>query len=381
MLPTLSATVVAASLVLSSVTATGVPAPEPAAVTAPVALAAQTVYTLQPLNLNLIDSVSGALRGDLCRAPSHACIPVDYPAALGDWSIDSGAKNLAAVLDAHIGPAPVVFAYSEGAQAVTRYLNANPTAHTDVTYVLIGNPESSGGFRAHYGFAEATRSGIDGPVVIDIVRQYDGWADWPDRPTPLSVVNAVMGMSIVHNDYTGVSAPKSEAEIRDALSSDPDGNANLISRDGNVYRVLNRTDTLPITAPLTWIGMNSAAQKLSDTLRPEIEKAYDRPEQGAGVSDQSKSVEATSLLRAAAREQRTLSAKESASATRAAVREQARTKATERVRATAARVSAAVDRAVSRVKNTVRTAVKDASSKNRTAATSDAPTKRERPSK
>lgn len=247
----------------------------------------RTVYTLQPLNFNLEDSLTPALQGTMCLSP-NTCVQVKHPAALGSWSITAGADNLNTALNTDGLTDVTVFALSQGAQSVTewgdKYAAALPSPER-VTFVLIGNPERSGGFRDQNGFTSPTTHNPDPDrfTYIDIARQYDGWADWPDRFEVLAVINATMGMFTVHNDYVSISAPTSVEEIHQTVEDDPDADKNLVWKKNDTYYVLNKTDILPIARPLTWVGLNDTAKKISDDLRPRIEAAYDRPDQGSGL--------------------------------------------------------------------------------------------------
>lgn len=247
-------------------------------------LAAKTTYTLQPLNFNLEDSMTPSLQGKMCD--QGQCSVIDYPAALGTWSIKQGADNLHTMLTSDDKTDVIVFARSQGAQAVTEWMGQHAgeldTAE-NLTFVLLGNPERETGFRAQNNFTDPTPTDTRF-TVIDITRQYDGWADWPDHFNVLAIINATMGMTTVHNDYESIDAPASVDEIHASLADDPNGDKNLVWKKDNTYYVVNKTDILPIARPLTWIGMNDAAKKLSDQLRPSIESAYDRPANGTGIN-------------------------------------------------------------------------------------------------
>ena len=92
----------------------------------------------------------------------------------------------------------------------------------------------------------------------EVIRQYDGWADWPDDSSNLlAVANAVVGMQTIHTDYTDV---------------DITSPGNAIHQEGNVTYVWVPTDTLPLVA---WTGPFAPA--LDNALRPTVESAYDRP--------------------------------------------------------------------------------------------------------
>lgn len=246
-------------------------------------LATKTTYTLQPMNFNIEDSMTPSLQGKMCD--QGQCSAIDHPASLGTWSIKQGADNLHTMLTSDDKTDVIVFARSQGAQAVTEWMGQHAgelDAAENLTFVLLGNPERETGFRAQNNFTDPTPTDTRF-TVIDITRQYDGWADWPDHFNVLAIMNATMGMTSIHNDYESIDAPASVDEIHASLADDPNGAKNLVWKKDNTYYVVNKTDILPIARPLTWIGMNDAAKKLSDQLRPTIESAYDRPANGTGI--------------------------------------------------------------------------------------------------
>lgn len=242
-------------------------------------------YTLQPLNYNREDSVAIAFGGALCD--QGQCINIKHPAALGDASIQAGADNLNTMLTTDAHTSAVVAGQSQGAQSATRWMEqyaASLPEGEDVTFVLIANPSRKTGFRAQNGFATPTPEDSRF-TVIDIAREYDGWADWPDHFSILAITNATMGMYGIHTKYEDVTnAPTTVEEIERAAVDDPDATENLVWKKGSTYYVVNRTEILPIATPLTWIGMPNTAKKVSDALRPPIDAAYDRPTQGEGLT-------------------------------------------------------------------------------------------------
>lgn len=242
-------------------------------------------YTLQPLNYNLEDSVAIALGGALCE--QGQCINIKHPAALGDASIQAGADNLNTMLTTDSYTSAVVAGYSQGAQSATRWMEqyaASLPEGEDVTFVLIANPSRNTGFQSQNGFTTPTTEDSRF-TAIDIAREHDGWAHWPDHFNILAITNATMGMFGIHTQYKDVTnAPTTVKEIEQAAIDDPEAKENLVWKSGGTYYVVNRTEILPIATPLTWIGMPNTAKKVSDALRPAIDAAYDRPKQGEGLT-------------------------------------------------------------------------------------------------
>lgn len=140
-------------------------------------------------------------------------------------AVRRGAQALDDMLTAHFDGNPdaddvLVYAVSMGAQVACKWLREfGPTATVPpgkVSFLLLANPEQS--FHGIYqadpelvkfmtlpdyggvGVPERTRF-----AVTDVCRQYDGMADFPNRPAAqvdsLAVSNALLGLVIVHNNY------------------------------------------------------------------------------------------------------------------------------------------------------------------------------------
>lgn len=208
------------------------------------------------------------LRGDLCKAPNH-CQPVDYFAFPANPFTNQGAVNVEKAIAALPAGEPVVlFGHSQGGQVIYSDLRrwaADPANAPDparVSWVSIGNPENP------YGGRRVTTEGPGDPWLpvdtayhgTEVIRQYDGWADWPDDTSNLlAVANALVGMQLIHPRYWNV-------DINDPR------NVRYTPDPGNVTYVWVPTDTLPLVA---WAG--PLAPALDNALRPLVEKAYSRP--------------------------------------------------------------------------------------------------------
>ena len=242
--------------------------------TAPASQAA-TVLTLEGGLVgmqNLLHLTPLQLQGDLCTSPNH-CQPVDYFAFPTGTFTDQGAANVRAAIAALPADEQVVlFGHSQGGQVIYSDLRtwaADPAHAPDparVSWVSIGNPEDPYGGR---------RLSTDGKGVTwlppdtayqgtEVIRQYDGWADWPDDTSNLlAVANAVVGMFTVHSRYWNVDL----ADPRNVRYT-PEVNG----APGKVTYVWVPNDTLPLVA---WAG--PLAPALDNALRPIVEKAYHRP--------------------------------------------------------------------------------------------------------
>ena len=205
------------------------------------------------------------LQGDLCKAPNH-CQPVNYFAMpLGQKFNDQGAVTLNAAIDAlpADGPPIVLYGHSQGGQVIYSALRgwaATPASAPDparVSWVSIGNPENT------FGGKSPDPIPANSPYQgTEVIRQYDGWADWPTDPRNLlAVINAVVGMQIVHPNYFHVDI------------NDP---SHIRYTAGNTTYVFVPNKTLPLVqlaGPLAPL-LNPV---LDPILRPLVEAGYQRP--------------------------------------------------------------------------------------------------------
>jgi len=213
------------------------------------------------------------LGGELCRSP-NTCDPVYYAAIpLGQLFNDWGAIELQKAVTARAGdPTPItLFGHSQGGQVIYTALRnwaANPGSAPDpakVSWVSIGNPENVVGGRAPNPVpAGSPYSGIE------VIKQYDGWADAPsDRGNFLAQLNAAIGRQTTHVfGYFNVDV-NDPANIRYT----PD---NADGTPGKITYVFVPTPILPLvqmTGPLAPL-LNPV---LDPILRPIVEAGYDRP--------------------------------------------------------------------------------------------------------
>lgn len=234
---------------------------------------AATVLTLEPGIVgiqNVYHFTPKTLQGSVCTAP-NTCQAVDYLTLPGDNYNEKGAdKLLDAVknLPADGSPA-ILMGYSQGAQVIysaLRRWEAKPATAPDpsrVSWVSIGNPDNPiGGVRNSLGTAQPRP--VETPYAgVEVIRQYDGWADWPDdQSNLLAVFNAVVGMTTVHSNYFDVDI-NDPANVR---YTPADGSP------GNVTYVWVPNPVLPMVA-----GFGPLAPTLDSWLRPTVEAGYDRP--------------------------------------------------------------------------------------------------------
>ena len=231
----------------------------------------------------LVPFTQGQLRGDLCDPPDR-CQAVDYDAwPLGPYYNEEGAKRVISAIGAiralpdATGPI-TLFGHSQGGQVIYAALRrwaADPASAPDpssLSWVSIGNPENNFGGRA------ATPLPADSPYQgTEVIRQYDGWADWPTDPTNLlAVANAAVGMSSTHVfGYFDVDLndPENIRYTPDKADGTP----------GNITYVFVPTPVLPLIAA-TGLLAPLLNPILDPVLRPIIEKGYQRPIGPVGAS-------------------------------------------------------------------------------------------------
>lgn len=263
-----------------------------------------TVLTISPLWP--VWSLDTALEGSMCRTNTCSMVPyVPFVTPDGVRALDARLAQMSTLRTADGGPT-IVFGFSNGAGVAEQWMadhagQVGAPSPEDVSFVLIGNP------RRAYG---GTRPPITPTEyhVIDIVRQYDPMADFPDNPLNLlALANVAAGMlSPVHLDYRSV---------------DLDDPANVVWTEGNTTYVFVPTHDLPLLQPLRAMGMTALADKLNEPLKAIIEQAYDRPYltpavEPAAPPEQPAPIETTRTV--AVTEKSTASLTESEAATEAA---------------------------------------------------------------
>ncbi|WHU48917.1 PE-PPE domain-containing protein [Gordonia sp. L191] len=244
------------------------------------------IYTIEPLDFNLIDAMALLFEGR-CAAAGAACqqvptlaspdpshlfgVPGEFgPISLGADSLDATLRaNGTDGADAH--QPIVVFAYSQGAQIAGFWLrNLSADAHSyappaTTSFLLVGDPENT------YGPWWLPKVPTTMPYrVTEFWKQYDGWADWPSDPNPLAVANALAGMLFIHPTAY--------------FSMDPDDPNDITWTDGNMTYVMAPTANLPLLDPLRWLGLTSVADELNAQWKPIVDSAYTRPSTQAAAN-------------------------------------------------------------------------------------------------
>lgn len=200
-----------------------------------------TVLTLEPLDMNLLgNTLKLQLQGKPCKG--NVVKKLDYPANFSADSIDQGVEALDKAVHTIAGP-KLVFAHSQGAQVVSRWLR-RVTSVPELSFLLIGNPlRKYGGYiigRPEVGGQTGLPTPNDSPYpVTDITMQYDGWSDWPgDKANAIAKLNAAVG--------------KNKRHCYGYLTADPDDpNRKVHQENTTTYVLLPGKPNIPV--PQKWI--------------------------------------------------------------------------------------------------------------------------------
>lgn len=256
---------------------------------------AATVLTHGPTPWAMADNLSGAL----CEAPK-VCREVSYQwiVSLGETEVgvdtnvetlDYAIKNLTAD---GAGDKKIVYAFSGGARVASVWLqdhadDADAPDADDLTLVLMGNGGRKYGGVNGWWYGDTLLTPTDTQYsVIDVAREYDPIADFPDDPFNLvALANALAAFYYVHLDYSNV---------------DLDDGGNYVWTEGNTTYVFVPTENLPLLQGLRDLGLDSLADEWEDPLRDIIDQAYDRDylegvEPQGGQSDAADAAEITEV--------------------------------------------------------------------------------------
>jgi hypothetical protein len=221
----------------------------------PVAKAAGVTYTLESFDYDDVAGISESITqtefgGSLCP-----CIKIRYPA-------DGlhNAQGVAAIASTPLKAGDTVMGFSLGAQVVSQYL-AQYTPPLGVRFILIGETPTHNAYLASIG--QGVPANIANQVIM-VVRQYDGWTDYPTNyfnPNfALAMQNAESGAEIIHNYVT-------------AQLNNP---ANVVTTQGNIIAVMIPTQHLPLNEWRRQWGQAAQADQLDAQERPLIDSAYNQ---------------------------------------------------------------------------------------------------------
>lgn len=220
-------------------------------------------------------------------------ISVPYPAQLwpytpGEYlgaSVAAGVNSVIGLLGAtySVGAHLIVWGISQGAlvlNATQRVLAGDPSAPPAgaLTFVRVADPASAIGgmlnFLPDLVLRDLLRFDMrtapaDSPYDnIVITNQYDAFADFPDRPTVVSVLNALAGLFTRHGQTATAD-----------LGSVPADNitVSVNSRGATTTTFLVPSPFLPLTQPLRDAGMpTEVVDRLDGWLRPRVDAGYSR---------------------------------------------------------------------------------------------------------
>lgn len=272
----------------------------------PPAANAAVAYTVEPLDYNLIEATPNLFGGAICT--EYRCVKVPTAAALDpshlrglfgeNGPIADGAVHLDTALRNDAGE-KLVFGYSQGAQIagfwLRNYASTTAVNPARTSFLLVGDPENTYG--VPWTPRVPTNTGFD---VTEVWAQYDGWADWPTRPDPLAVANAVYGMLFVHPTVY---------DDMDLAAEEASGNVVTWEAGGITHKMVLQRQ-LPMLDPLRNLGFGWLADSVNDDWRSHIEAQYDRPstQEEADIRYPAVNVTATRAQVAAARTQRAAAA-------------------------------------------------------------------------
>ncbi|MCV7072194.1 PE-PPE domain-containing protein [Mycobacterium rufum] len=227
---------------------------------------AATVLTLEETLGIGTGEMTDLLGGAVCHAPANTCVEVEYPAVVGPESVPAGVVALDAAIATT--PAPViVMGYSQEAIVAGHWLRehaAEPGVPTpqDLSFVLVGNPARAFG-GAYVPLGDTTPQ--TQYTVTDIARQYDLFADFPNKPfSPfflLAVENARWGQDGAPGLHRGEPRRPGQRAV-----------------DGRQHHVCAGADARPAAAAaLRTLGCDRLADALNAPLKAMVDRAYRRP--------------------------------------------------------------------------------------------------------
>jgi hypothetical protein len=206
---------------------------------------------------------------------------VPYPRAVTgmDGSIAVGADAIVDIADE--APAPVRIAgISQGAMAIAaakRELmardEADRPAPEDLTFVSIGDPTSPTGIGGrlpglHIPFIDVTFTPApETPYdTVVVTREYDGLADFPDRPLNLvSTLNAVAGVVYIHPTSYGP-----DTDLEEIPDEDVTETVNSLGGKTTTYFIQN--DRLPLLQPLRDMKVD---ERIVEAIEKPLEQVVD----------------------------------------------------------------------------------------------------------
>ena len=248
-------------------------------------------------------SVPNHLGGVMCADPL-ACQEVYYQAIQSYGPLEFGLLENVQRLDFainHTAGDKVAYGFSGGARVVSAWLEQQAKSGApadDTKIVLLGNSgRKYGGINGFFWGSLfdmlMTPTGTD-YEVLDVAREFDPIADFPDNPfNLLALANTWAGFNSIHLGYS---------------QADLDAPGNYVWKEGNTTYVYIPTEHLPILQGLRDLGLGALADQWEAPLREIINQAYDRDY-----------LEGATVIGETATEDETIDSVEPASSTAAAV--------------------------------------------------------------
>ncbi|HUB53536.1 MAG TPA: PE-PPE domain-containing protein [Mycobacterium sp.] len=239
-----------------------------------VAHAAGTTYTLEPFDYDDVGRTTMNITQQQLGGTVCPCVKIPYPA-------DGlhNAQGVAAIAKTPLKAGDTVMGFSLGAQVVALYLAQN-SPPPGVRFILLGDTFNHNSQMAFLG--QGVPANVADQVIL-MVRQYDGWTDYPDITTSpnfqLSWRNAQMGAAMIH-DY---------------VNARLDNSANVVTTRGNITAILVPTQHLPLNDMQRLFGPSPTADALDAKERPLVDSAYSRPGPTAAQLAASTSEQAATL--------------------------------------------------------------------------------------
>lgn len=234
--------------------------------------------------------ISWLLDGDLTGARN---VPYPRSSTNMDASVDIGAAAIVDILDNADGPVRIA-GVSQGALAIAaakatimaRSEEDRPDAD-DVVFVAIADPSSSTGIATrfeglHVPSLDVTlRTAPETPYdTIVVAAEYDGLADFPDRPwNLLATLNAVAGGFYLHSSSYGPDAD---------LDAVPAGNITetVNSLGGTTTTYLLESEHLPLLQPLRDLKVDEqVVAAIEEPLKQIVDAGYSRNDPAATEAD------------------------------------------------------------------------------------------------
>jgi hypothetical protein len=265
----------------------------------------------KPTNILPDFVMSALLNGYFADYDSRVNVP--YPAEV--WPV-TGSSDLTVGNSIRIGtfvvdvavrliPGPkTVAGISQGGVVVDEVLHRlanDPTAppKDELNFVIIASTTRGNGILTYFpeGMYIPILDYTVRPVpethydVTVVTSEYDGWADFPDRPNLFAVANAIVGMVVVH-----WASPFAD------LSKVPTENITITtnSKGGVTTSYFIETEHLPLLFPLRLIGVpEPLVAAIEEPLRLMVDAGYSRNDNAAvttsGTSDLSTEITPESL--------------------------------------------------------------------------------------